>query len=65
MLLLMLISGLRLAWARLEHRKLIVRVLGALFLAPFVHFASLVDNISIIIKVTGIKKNRRQEREEK
>ena len=61
MLLMMIISGTRLAYDRLQHLQPLVRVFGAILLSPFIHFASVVDNISIIIKVVGIKKNRRYE----
>ena len=59
MLLLMYISGVRLAYFRLEHLQPVVRIVGSLLLAPFIHFASIVDNISIILKVVGVKNSRR------
>ena len=59
MLLLMYISGVRLSYDRLQHLQRVVRIIASLLLAPFIHFASIVDNISIILKVVGVKNSRR------
>ena len=59
MLLLMYVSGIRLAYDRLVHLQPLVRIVASLLLAPFIHFASIVDNISIILKVVGVKNSRR------